>query len=182
MSLLNNQLNVLAVGTDTVVLSALFDHSVNLFSSAEHPCVRHQHWLHNGISYTLMPCNHQGVAGSNMQILEAGSLLLASSGVCFIAGNVRILPKQQLDELLKILETHTVAVTKKGQRTFKPPLQSGCANKTNIHNLASADESNELPFESVPLNCSVWSIYDTSFDSKSKTRETKNSKTDSILE
>jgi DNA replicative helicase MCM subunit Mcm2 (Cdc46/Mcm family) len=80
LSLLHSRLDIMTVGCDTVIIDALYKYSQKLFSGSivDRTCIQHSPNL-NELYFKVKKDLNQ-----NAYCLEAGSLVLANNGVCYL--------------------------------------------------------------------------------------------------
>lgn len=187
LSLVGDNLNVLAVDEDNYLIGKIYDYALDLFSFIDKPCMRHQYWLQE-LVYTVVPLNgfqSKMVSMNDAKLLEAGSTLLASHGICFVAGNLRTLAKSHQSQLIKIMEQKELNIVDSGNTraskflgTKASTISGGGGNSIQKFEV----DKNEFSFESIPINCNIWSFYGESNRRSDLHKSSSNQQTEPIIE
>jgi hypothetical protein len=142
LSLVNQKLNVIAVGQETITINNLFIYSLNLFSNNSFTCINHNAHL-NDLFYSFKTDTN------GLNFVQAGSLILAGNkGVCYL-NNILSYSKKEIQTLKDCFENKRILIQKK-------------TNQKSLNDafLANIEYSN--------INCSVWTYYDSSYNTKDK--------------
>ncbi|XP_076369273.1 meiotic 218 isoform X2 [Tachypleus tridentatus] len=118
--------SVLAVGSDTLTLQRLFLYA----GTFGHHCIHH-----TSLNFLMGQVYKDLLHSSVLWFVEAGTLLLATDGVCFL-GDLSFTSKNNQEILGRALDSGNIIIT--------PPPQVNCVS--------------DLPLLKYPLQCTVWGL------------------------
>ncbi|CAH6777300.1 minichromosome maintenance domain-containing protein 2 [Phodopus roborovskii] len=132
-------LDILITTSDSLLVDRLLNYSMNLVS----------HGIRHPVSTDVFPTVSRNKYGTGAVSIQAGSALLAKSGVCFI-GDLTSHKKDKLEQLQSVLESRSLTV-------FIPGKKFG------------DDVDQQMTF---PIQCSFWSFVDVGSSSRRNAQKT----------